>query len=177
MSRKGVNMNQLLIIWLGVLIAAVVVELLSMGLTSIWFAGGALIAAVVAAIGGPLWLQVVLFVLVSIALLAITRPIAVRYFNKQRVLTNVESMVGKRGFVISEIDNLRGIGQVNVGGQEWTARSEDETRVIPEGTIVHVVAVNGVKLIVEIDESVAEHVPVIRSEAQLDPRYIEETTE
>ncbi|MBQ6695796.1 MAG: NfeD family protein [Lachnospiraceae bacterium] len=120
-----------------------------MGLTTIWFAGGALIASVIAAIGGPIWLQVVLFFAVAFVLLYFTRPIAVKYFNKDRVKTNVESMIGKQAIVISEINNLQGIGQVTVGGIEWSARTVQEDITLPVGSVVVVRAISGVKLIVE----------------------------
>ncbi|MDE7048882.1 MAG: NfeD family protein, partial [Lachnospiraceae bacterium] len=97
-------------VWLIVFVACIVIEIITMGLTTIWFAGGALIAAVSAGLGAPLWLQIALLVAVSLVLLYFTRPIAVKYFNKDRVKTNVESLVGKQAIVISEIDNLQGIG-------------------------------------------------------------------
>ena len=106
---------------------------------------------VLAAISLPVWLQVLVFLAVSLALMIFTRPIAVKYFNKDRVRTNVESLIGKQAIVISEIDNLQGIGQATVGGQEWSARSEDDSRKYPVGTVVDVVAINGVKLIVRED--------------------------
>lgn len=136
-------------IWLIVFVACIVIEIITMGLTTIWFAGGALIAAVGAALNAPLWLQIVLFVLVSLVLLYFTRPIAVKYFNKDRVKTNAESLVGKQAIVISEIDNLQGIGQVTVGGQEWTARTVNEGITLPVGSVVIVRAISGVKLMVE----------------------------
>ena len=111
----------------------------------------AIVALILAAFSLPLWLQVVVFLVVSIVLMVFTRPIAVKYFNKDRVRTNVESMIGRQAIVISEIDNLQGIGQVTVGGQEWTARSEDDKKNLAEGAVVEVVAVNGVKLIVRED--------------------------
>ena len=92
-----------------------------------------------------------LFLAVSIVLLVFTRPLAVKYFNKDRVRTNVESMIGRQAIVVSEIDNLQGIGQVTVGGQEWSARSEDDSKNLTVGPVVEVVAVNGVKLIVRED--------------------------
>lgn len=140
--------NGLVVLWLVVLIVSIVVEVVSLGLTSIWFAGGALAAAVVAAVGAPLWLQILLFVAVTLLLLVFTRPIAVKYFNKERVRTNVESLIGRQAIVISEIDNMQGIGQVTVGGQEWSARSYEEGKQIPVGAVVRVAAVSGVKLIV-----------------------------
>lgn len=144
-------LNEMMIVWLIVLIVAIVVEIISLGLTSIWFAGGALVAVILAAFSLPAWLQVLVFLAVSMVLMIFTRPIAVKYFNKDRVRTNVESMVGRQAIVISEIDNLQGIGQVTVGGQEWSARSEDDSQRFAVGTVVDVVAVSGVKLIVRED--------------------------
>lgn len=138
-----------MLVWLLVFVMLVAVEIITMGLTTIWFAGGALIATVAAAVGGPLWLQIVLFVVVSAVLLFFTRPIAVKYFNKDRVRTNVESLIGKQAIVISEIDNLYGSGQVTVGGQEWSARSSIQNVKIPVGVVVIILAIDGVKLIVE----------------------------
>ena len=147
MIKEG-NMN-LTTIWLIIFVACIVVEIITMGLTTIWFAGGSLIASVAAAIGAPLWLQIVLFVAVSLVLLYFTRPIAVKYFNKDRVKTNAESLVGKQAIVISEIDNLQGIGQVTVGGQEWSARTTEEGITLPVGSVVIIRAISGVKLMVE----------------------------
>lgn len=135
--------------WLVFLIVCIIVELATMGLTMVWFAGGALVAAIAALCNAPIYLQIVLFLAVSIVLLCFTRPVAVKYFNKDRIKTNVESMIGRQAIVISEINNLEGVGQVTVGGQEWTARSKDEDVEIPVGTVVTVKAINGVKLIVE----------------------------
>ncbi len=137
------------VIWLAILVALVVIELLTMGLTTIWFAGGALIATIASLIGAPLSLQIILFLLVSALLLYFTRPVAVKYFNKDRVRTNAESLVGRQAIVISEIDNLQGIGQVNVGGMEWSARTRVDGVRLPVGTVTTILAINGVKLIVE----------------------------
>lgn len=140
------------IIWLVLLVLFIAVEACTMGLATIWFAGGALVAAVVAYFGGPVWLQIMLFLIVSIVLVIFTRPIALKYFNKDRVKTNVESMIGRQAIVVSEIDNLQGIGQVSVGGVEWSARSVDEEEKIPVGSVVIVEEVCGVKLMVRKDE-------------------------
>lgn len=136
------------IFWLVLLIICIGIEVATLGLTTIWFAGGALVAIFAAVVGAPIWLQAIIFVLVSLVLLFFTRPIAVKYFNKDRVKTNVESMVGRQAIVVSEIDNLQGTGQVTVAGQEWSARSACEQINIPVGAVVVIVAINGVKLIV-----------------------------
>lgn len=137
------------IFWLILLIVCIGIEIATLGLTSIWFAGGAVPAMIVSAIGGPLWLQIILFFVVSLLLLFFTRPVAVKYFNKDRIKTNAESLVGRTAIVISDINNLEGIGQVTVSGQEWSARSVKDGILIPTGTVVIVRAINGVKLIVE----------------------------
>ena len=137
-----------LLIWLVLLILFLVIEVATMGLTTIWFAGGAVIAIIASLLGIPIAVQIVLFILVSLLLLFFTRPIAVKYFNKERVRTNVESMIGRQVIVTSEIDNLKGIGQVVVNGQEWSARSAEENGKLPVGAVAIVVAISGVKLIV-----------------------------
>ena len=137
------------VFWLVVLVVLVIIELLTMGLTTVWFAGGALIATIASLFHAPLALQVILFLLVSAILLFFTRPLAVKYFNKDRVRTNAESLVGRQAIVISEIDNLQGIGQVNVGGVEWSARTRMDGVKLPVGTVTTVLGINGVKLVVE----------------------------
>ena len=144
-------MSEMITLWLVVLIVSIGVEVATLGLTSIWFAGGAVVAVIVAAVHGPVWLQILLFFAVSLLLLFFTRPIAVRYFNRDRVRTNVESMIGRQAIVTSEIDNLQGIGQVTVGGQEWSARTEKVGLNLQPGTVVDIVAVSVVKLIVKVD--------------------------
>ena len=144
-------------IWLAVLVVCVGIEIATMGLTTIWFAGGALVSAILAALNARLWLQIVAFFVVSLILLYLTRPVAVKYFNKDRVKTNVESLIGRQAIVISEIDNLQGIGQVTVGGQEWSARSVKDDVQLPVGSVVVVRSVSGVKLIVEEKDLSAEN--------------------
>ncbi len=137
------------VFWLVVLVVLVIIELLTMGLTTVWFAGGALVATIASLFHAPLFLQIILFLLVSVILLFFTRPLAVKYFNKDRVRTNAESLVGRQAIVISEIDNLQGTGQVNVGGMEWSARTRVDGVRLPVGTVATVLAINGVKLVVE----------------------------
>lgn len=135
--------------WLVLLVVLVAVEIATMGLTTIWFAAGALVATIAAACGAPLFIQIALFLVVSVLMLVFTRPVAVKYFNKDRVKTNAGSLIGQKGIVTGEIDNIRGCGQVVLNGMEWTARSAFEKGSIPEGTVVLVKKINGVKLIVE----------------------------
>lgn len=152
-------MNEMMIFWLVLLILCIGIEVLTLGLTTIWFAGGALVAAFATLLQAPIFVQIILFFLVSLLMLFFTRPIAVKYFNRDRVKTNVESMVGRQAIVTSEIDNLQAAGQVTVNGQEWSARSSDDRIRIPVGAVVIVVAINGVKLIVRVDEQYGDKVP------------------
>ena len=138
-----------LIIWLILLIIFIAVEAATLGLTTIWFAGGALSAAITAAIGLPVYVQISAFIVVSLVLLIFTRPIAVRFFNKDRIKTNAESIVGQKAIVTYPIDNLAAQGQVTVNGMEWSARSVNDAIKISKSVVVTVVAINGVKLIVE----------------------------
>ena len=151
MKRKGVMemMTDMVIFWLVAMVALIVIELATLGLTTIWFACGALVAVVAAALDAPLLLQILMFVVVSFAVLLAVRPIAVKYFNKDRTRTNIESMIGRQAIVVSEIDNMQAIGQVTVNGMEWSARSTINELKIAVGHVVVIRAVDGVKLIVE----------------------------
>lgn len=135
------------IIWLAITAVMIVVEIITLGLTTIWFAGGALVAALVAYLGGHWMIQVVVFAVVSLVLLIFTRPVAQKHLMKDTEKTNVESLIGKRCYVTKGIDNAREEGTVRLNGLDWSARSEDGA-VISEGSEVEVRAVSGVKLIV-----------------------------
>ncbi len=157
-------MDMVLIFWMVILILCIVIEVLTLGLTTIWFAAGALVAIFAALLYAPIFVQVILFLLVSLTLLFFTRPIAVKYFNRDRVKTNVESMVGRQAIVTGEIDNVQATGQVTVSGQAWSARSWDDKVRIPAGAVVVVVAISGVKLIVRTEQRMEAGAPV-REEA------------
>lgn len=135
-------------IWLLTAIVLVVGEALTVGLTFIWFAVGALGGLVVAVLGGPIWLQVVVFLALSALALALVRPVAAKLMRSGRVATNADRVIGKTAVVIETIDNLAGKGQVKVAGQTWTARSERDV-VIPKDTEVTVLRIEGVKVFVE----------------------------
>ena len=136
------------IVWLAVAIVLLIVEIITLGLTTIWFAGGALVACVAAALQADFLVQVILFLVVSVVLLFFTRPVAVRYMNKNRTKTNAESLMGKEAVVLQEINNLKASGQVQLNGIEWTARAENMEDVIEKGAIVCIKKIEGVKLIV-----------------------------
>ncbi len=135
-------------IWLIAIALLLLVEFATSALTTIWFAGGAVIALICAFLGGPVWLQVILFVAGSIVLLFLTRPLAVKLMNKGAVRTNADSLIGKEAVVTEKIDNLLSTGAVQINGQVWTARSVNPEHKIEKDEIVMVRAIEGVKLIV-----------------------------
>lgn len=137
------------VIWLIVLAALLVIEALTAGLTTIWFAGGALVAAVAAWLGVGVLKQVGLFLIVSGVLLYFTRPLAVKYLNKDKIATNANSLIGKKAVVTKDIDNLAQTGQVRINDVEWTARTFDDSQKVEKGTVVEIKEIRGVKLIVE----------------------------
>ncbi len=134
--------------WLVIVVVMAIIEIITLGLTTIWFAGGALVAFFASLFGAGLPVQIVLFFVVSFLLLAFTRPFAVKFVNKDRIRTNAESLIGKSAIVLEDINNLKAEGMASVNGQEWTARSADDT-VIAKGTVVEIVDIKGVKLIVK----------------------------
>ena len=136
------------IVWLIILALCLLIEIATLGLVTIWFAGGALVTFFVAMVTDSLVVQMVVFLVVSLLLLFFTRPIAKRFYNSKRTKTNVDSLIGEQCKVTEAIDNFNGTGTVLLNGLEWTARSKDET-VIEAGARVKVCAVDGVKVIVE----------------------------
>jgi membrane protein implicated in regulation of membrane protease activity len=137
-----------LIVWAVATVVFVVVELATYGLASIWFALGSLAALVAAALGGPFWLQLVLFVVVSVITLVLTRPLAKKYVNSRKQPTNADRVIGCRALVTESIDDLAGTGAVSVDGKDWTARTADGSK-LPVGTEVTVREIRGVRLIVD----------------------------
>ncbi|HJB28050.1 MAG TPA: NfeD family protein [Candidatus Blautia faecavium] len=137
------------IIWLAILAFFLVVEAITAGLATIWFAGGALAAAIAAYLGAEIWLQILLFLAVSIILLIFTRPLAVKYMSKDLEKTNVNSLIGKKAVVTQKIDNLAQTGQVKINDVEWLARSFSDEEKIPENTVVVIREIHGVTLYVK----------------------------
>ena len=110
-------------------------------------------AFVLAFAGLGLPVQIIVFLLVSILLLVLTRPIAIKFFNQERQKTNADSLIGQRAVVLETIDTLHGTGRVEVNGMEWSAKVEDATAVIEAGTVVSIEGIQGVKLIVKKEEA------------------------
>ena len=138
-----------MILWIVVMIATIVIEAATMGLTTIWFTGGALIALIVEMLNGSVYLQILAFLIISLSLLCFTRPLAVKYFNRERTRTNLDGLIGKQAVVIVSVHNLNETGRVVVEGKEWMARSTDVSRTFEEGEIVRIQSIQGVKLMVE----------------------------
>ena len=135
------------IVWFVLLLVFIWVEASTVTLVSAWFAVGSLAALLTAALGGELWLQVVLFFVVTGASIALLRPIAKKYFNPKVIPTNVDAMTGKVCQVVADIDNSTAVGQVKLGDVEWSARSTDGSP-IPAGSQVRIDRVEGVKVYV-----------------------------
>ncbi len=134
-------------VWIAAIVLLVVLEGATVALVCIWFAGGALAALIFAAVGFGLEVQFAAFIIVSGALLLITRPLVRKKINFKKQATNADAVVGSTAIVVEKIDNIEGVGQVKAGGQYWTARSENG-RQIRKDAYVHVIRIEGVKLIV-----------------------------
>ena len=137
------------LIWLGLFILLLVIEIITVGLTTIWFAAGALAALAANVLGANLIIQIIIFLAVSVVLLIFTRPWAEKHLNRKRVRTNYEREIGKVIRITEKVDNMDQTGKSVVDGQEWTVRSRNDSDIFEAGTLARVVAVSGVKLIVE----------------------------
>ena len=135
------------IAWLIALVVFCVLEAATIGLVSIWFAAGALIALFASFFTGNIWIQFAVFLAVSFLCLLAVRPMARKYITPRRQATNADRVIGAEGMVLEDINNLKARGQVKVQGNIWTARTEDD-RPIPKDTTVRVLRIEGVKRIV-----------------------------
>ena len=135
--------------WLGAAAVFLVIEILTVSLTTIWFSGGALVAALLAWMDYDEPVQVGAFILVSILMLILTRQWAREYLNNRTVKTNADRLIWETCLVTETVENLTNKGQVTVKGQVWSARSVDDDQILPKGTLVRIVAITGVKLVVK----------------------------
>jgi membrane protein implicated in regulation of membrane protease activity len=148
------------ILWIALLVLFIVIEATTVSLYCLWFALGSLAAIIPALLEGPLWLQLLIFTVISAAGLALLRPIAKQYLKRPAARTNSDRNIGEIGVCTERIDNQTCQGAVRLMGKEWTARSSDDA-VIETGTSVRVDAINGVKLIVSpVSTPVREEVTV-----------------
>ena len=146
MTILGLHIS-MTIIWLLLMVAFLVAETLTVGLVSIWFAGGALVAVILSLLEVSPLTQVIVFFVVSIGLLLSTRKIFVEKLNTGKENTNVDALIGDTGQVIMAINPME-VGQVKVNGQVWSAIADDQLLTLDEGTYVTIKAIEGVKLIV-----------------------------
>ena len=135
------------IIWLALMVVFLIAEASTVVTVSLWFAAGSLVAMAASLLGAPIWLQVALFLVVSAVLLACLRPVIRKHFTPKLTATNVDSVIGSRGYVTADIDNVSAAGTVKLGAMEWTARSTTGEN-IPAGTLVQVDRIEGVKVFV-----------------------------
>ena len=140
-------MNWAAIIWLVLLVVFLIVEASTVTIVSLWFAAGALTALIASLLGAGLWLQVLLFLAVSAGLLIALRPLVRKFVHPKLTATNVDSVIGSIGLVTASIENVSAAGQVKLGAMVWTARSTSGAP-IPEGTLVKVDRIEGVKVFV-----------------------------
>lgn len=142
--------NPFIWIWLGLVIFFCIFEACTTSLTTIWFAGGAIVSFILALFKVPEWIQMVVFVVVSVALLVLTRSFVMRILKVGAAKTNLDDIIGQKATVIKDIDNSKNEGMVIVKGQKWSAKAKEFDLVIPEGTTVEVAEVSGVKLVVTV---------------------------
>ena len=138
----------LTIFWLILVAVMLVVEIFTMGLTTIWFSLGAVAAAIAAGLGAPLWVQILLFTVVSVVIMILVRPFSLKVMDRNRTKTNIDEVIGQQAEVIEPIDNQKEQGKVRFRGVEWMARSVDGSTVAA-GDVVTVEEVSGVKLLVK----------------------------
>lgn len=136
-------------VWLGLLILFLVIEIATVGLTTIWMAGGALGALILNLAGLNLWWQIGAFLVVSFTMLVFTRPFVVKYINSHHEKTNYEGIIGKVVRITEKVDNLQQTGTAVVNGLEWTTRAERDDVILDPGDLAKVVNISGVKLIVK----------------------------
>lgn len=149
------GMKMVSIYWLIAFVVLVGIEIATLALTTIWFAGGAFVAFLLSLFGVRVEVQLAAFVVVSFLMLYLTRPMSIRYVNSNAVRTNVDDLIGRDARVTAEINNALGTGTAVVGGQEWTARSEEDGTTYAVGTTVRIRSIQGVKLIVSVAETSA----------------------
>lgn len=143
--------------WLAALVLFIITEAATSALVSLWFIGGSLVSLLATILGAPIWAQVSLFIVVSVALLFALRPLMKKYVTPRKIVTNARANIGKTAIVTETIDNLHGTGAVKLAGVLWSARSSREDVCIEEGTLVCVTDIEGAKLCVEVKH---QEVPV-----------------
>lgn len=137
------------VMWLVFIVLCLIIEMATLGLTTIWFAFGSLVAFFSTFAGAGIWTQLTLFSIVSALMLIFTRPVVLRHFNNKRIKTNCDSLIGRMVMLKERVDNVERTGAANLDGKTWTVRSADDFTVIEAGEMAIVKEIRGVKLIVE----------------------------
>lgn len=143
------TMEQWLLIWLAVIVVTVVIEIITVGLTSIWLTGGALAALVVCYLGGHWILQLIVFFATTFLLIYFTRPWAMKYLENRKTATNYEEIIGKTVRVVETVNNVKGTGRAIYNGMEWMARAGEDAEIFLPEEMARVIEVKGVKIILE----------------------------
>lgn len=144
-----ISPSTLNLIWLGLFIVLLIIEVMTVGLTTIWFAIGSLAGLAANLFGANLIVQIIVFLVVSVVMLIFTRPWAEKHLNRNRVKTNYESRIGEVIRITEKVDNLNQTGKSIIDGVEWTIRSKNDEETFDTGALARVTDVSGVKLIVE----------------------------
>ena len=135
------------IAWAIFIVLALIIEGLTSALVCVWFVPGAVISLLLATFKVEIWIQVVVFLVVSAICVILAKFVFKKYFKTKNTLTNIDAIIGEKALVTEKIHNIAGIGLVKVKGQLWSARAVDSDKIYNEGDVVTVVAIEGVKLI------------------------------
>lgn len=135
-------------IWLIIAGLFIIIETFTGGFLIFWFGIGALVSMIISIFIEDIFIQTIIFIISSVILIFATKPFVKKFTNSQTISTNINSLIGKTGIVVKEIDNLASVGQVKVNGELWSAKSIDN-QIISENTKVEIIKIDGVKLIVK----------------------------
>ena len=135
------------ILWLGLMVLFGILELSTVNLVSIWFVAGSLVAMIAALAGASIWIQISLCLVTAGLLLACLQPFVRKFVTPKKTATNADMVLGREAYLNEAVDNIRGTGTLKLDGKEWTVRSMDQT-ILPAGTLVKIVKLEGVKLYV-----------------------------
>ena len=135
------------ILWVGLMVVFGILELSTVNLVSIWFVAGSLVAMAAALLGASIWVQIVLCMITAGILLAFLQAFVRKFVTPKKTATNADMVLGREAYLTEAVDNIRGTGSLKLDGKEWTVRSMDQT-VLPAGTLVKIVKLEGVKLYV-----------------------------
>lgn len=135
-------------IWLIIAGLFIIIETFTSGFLIFWFGIGALVSMIISIFIEDIFIQTIIFIISSVILIFATKPFVKKFTNSQTISTNINSLIGKTGIVVKEIDNLASVGQVKVNGELWSAKSIDN-QIISENTKVEIIKIDGVQLIVK----------------------------